>query len=176
MTNSGEECEGAIRICAASAMNDAISSFLASLGNALTSPIFAMSLVAAIVIAFVYHQAIARRTFASARSMGDKKPGATNLSDVAALRARVDALEANAARSLQRVGFVRFNAFPDVGSELSYALAVVDGRGNGFLVSSIYSREEVRTYAKAIRNFSGDKDLSDEERRAIELARAGQPV
>jgi len=92
------------------------------------------------------------------------------------LRARVDALEANAARSLQRVGFVRFNAFPDVGSELSYALAVVDGRGNGFLVSSIYSREEVRTYAKAIRSFSGDKDLSDEERRAIELAKAGQPV
>jgi hypothetical protein len=176
VTSSGEEWEGAIRICAASAMNDAISSFLASLGNALASPIFAMGLVAAIVVTFVYHQAIARRAFASARSVGDKKSVATNPSDVAALRARVDALEANAARSLQRVGFVRFNAFPDVGSELSYALAVVDGRGNGFLVSSIYSREEVRTYAKAIRSFSGDKDLSDEERRAIELAKAGQPV
>ena len=157
-------------------MNDVISSFLASLGNALTSPIFAMSLVAAIVIAVVYHQAIARRAFAPARSKSDKKPGATNPADVAALRARVDALEANAARSLQRVGFVRFNAFPDVGSELSYALAVVDGRGNGFLVSSIYSREEVRTYAKALRNFSADKDLSDEERRAVELAKAGHAV
>jgi hypothetical protein len=154
-------------------MNDVISSFLAGLGNALASPIFAMSFVAAIVIVFVYHQAIARRAFASVRSVGERKTGGANPSDVAALRARVDALEANATRSLQRVGFVRFNAFPDVGSELSYALAVVDGRGNGFLVSSIYSREEVRTYAKAIRNFSGDKDLSDEERRAIELARAG---
>ena len=152
-------------------MNDALSSFLAGLGAALTSPAFAMSFVATIIIVFVYHQATARRAFA-ARSAADRKSAAAHPSDTASLRARVDALEANAARALQRVGFVRFNAFPDVGSELSYALAVVDGQGNGFLVSSIYSREEVRTYAKAIRAFAADKDLSDEERRAIELARA----
>ncbi len=155
-------------------MNDALSSFLAGLGNALTSPIFAMSFVAAIIIVFVYHAAIARRAYAPARSAANKNLAAANPADVAALRARIDALEANAARSLQRVGFVRFNAFPDVGSELSYALAVVDGQGNGFLVSSIYSREEVRTYAKAIRGFAADKELSEEERRAVEIARAGQ--
>lgn len=155
-------------------MNDALSSFLASLGNALTSPIFAMSFVAAIAVALVYHLAIARRAFAPARSAVDRHRATGNPPDIAALRSRVDTLEASAARSLQRVGFVRFNAFPDVGSELSYALAVVDGGGNGFLVSSIYSREEVRTYAKAVRSYAADKDLSDEERRAIELARAGQ--
>lgn len=153
-------------------MNDALLTFLTSLGNALTSPIFAMSFVAAIAIAIVYHWAIARRSFASSRASGQQPlRAAGNPADVAALRTRVSALEASAARSLQRVGFVRFNAFPDVGSELSYALAVVDGDGNGFLVSSIYSREEVRTYAKAVRDFTADKDLSDEERRAIELAR-----
>jgi hypothetical protein len=65
---------------------------------------------------------------------------------------------------------VRFNAFPDVGSELSYALAVVDERGNGFIVSSIYSREEVRTYAKAVRNFTADKEVSTEERDALAQA------
>lgn len=80
-------------------------------------------------------------------------------------------MEAASARTLQCVGFVRFNAFPDVGSELSFALAVVDRRGNGFVVSSIYSREEVRTYAKAVRNFTADKGLSDEEQRAVELTR-----
>jgi hypothetical protein len=154
-------------------MNDALLSFMNSLGNALTSPIFAMSFVAAIAVAVVYHWTIARRSFASARASQQQAVRATgNPADVAALRARVDALEASAARNLQKVGFVRFNAFPDVGSELSYALAVVDRSGNGFLVSSIYSREEVRTYAKAVRDFTADKDLSDEERRAIELARA----
>jgi hypothetical protein len=156
-------------------MNDALSSFLTSLGNALTSPIFAISFVAMIAVAIVYHWAIARRTFASTRTRGATYTAAANPSDLAALRSRVAKLEATAARSLQRVGFVRFNAFPDVGSELSYALAVVDGDGNGFLVSSIYSREEVRTYAKAIRGFAADKELSDEERRAIELAGTGQP-
>ena len=154
-------------------MNDAVSSFLAGLGSALTSPIFAMSFVATVLIVFVYHQVTARRAFAPKRVIADRKSASANPGDVAGLRARVDAIEANAARSLQRVGFVRFNAFPDVGSELSYALAVLDGQGNGFLISSIYSREEVRTYAKAIRSFSTDKELSDEERRAVEFAKAG---
>lgn len=156
-------------------MNGAFASFLNELGGALTSPIFAMSFVAAIAIAIVYHWAIARHSFLTSRGQGERNRPAGNPADLAALRNRVDALEANTARSLQRVGFVRFNAFPDVGSELSYALAVVDGDGNGFLVSSIYSREEVRTYAKAIRRFAADKDLSAEERRAVELAKAAPP-
>ncbi len=153
-------------------MNDALVSFLTNLGNALTSPVFAMSFVAAIAVAIVYHWAIARQTFAKARTSNQLQiKAAGSPADIATLRGRLDALEASAARSLQKVGFVRFNAFPDVGSELSYALAVVDRQGNGFLVSSIYSREEVRTYAKAVRDFTADKELSDEERRAIELAR-----
>jgi len=152
-------------------MNDALSSFLAGLVGALSSPLFAMSFAAAIAIVFVYHQAIARRAFAPARRTSDRRTAAGSSEELAALRSRMDALEAASTRTLQRVGFVRFNAFPDVGSELSYALAVVDGHGNGFLVSSIYSREEVRTYAKAVRAFAADKELSDEERRAIELAR-----
>ncbi|MBV8172167.1 MAG: DUF4446 family protein [Candidatus Eremiobacteraeota bacterium] len=86
------------------------------------------------------------------------------------LRSRIAALEAASVGALQYVGFVRFNAFADVGSDLSYALAAIDGRGNGFLISSIYSREEVRSYAKAVRDFVTDKDLSEEERRALDMA------
>lgn len=166
-----KDCHAWLRICGPDVMNAAWSSFIDGIGAALTSPILAMSILAAIVIAIVYHWAIARRAFAPARGQGERNRSAGSPLDVAALRSRVDALEANAARSLQRVGFVRFNAFPDVGSELSYALAVVDGDGNGFLVSSIYSREEVRTYAKAIRRFAADKETSEEERRALDLAR-----
>lgn len=152
-------------------VNGVLSSFTTGLGNAVTSPIFALSLLAAIAVAIVYHWLIARRAFVLSRSQGQTSRTAGNPADLATLRHRVEALEANANRSLQRVGFVRFNAFPDVGSELSYALAVVDGDGNGFLVSSIYSREEVRTYAKAIRSYAADKEMSQEERRAIELAK-----
>ena len=92
--------------------------------------------------------------------------------DVRDIRFRLAALEAAQGHALQYVGFVRFNAFPDVGSELSYALAVVNGSGDGFIVSSIYSRVEVRTYAKSVKDFSTDKETSDEERKALEIARS----
>ncbi|MBC5805686.1 MAG: DUF4446 domain-containing protein [Candidatus Eremiobacter antarcticus] len=154
-------------------MNGPSSSFLAGLGDALTSPLFAVALLGAIVVSIVYHLMIARPALRRLRPLAGRGGAARDPAELGALQRRVDALEATAAHTLQRVGFVRFNAFADVGSELSYALAVVDSEGNGFLVSSIYSREEVRTYAKAIRKFAADKELSEEEQRAIEQTKAG---
>ncbi len=152
-------------------MNGALSTFVTGLGQALASPVFALSLVSAIVVAAVYHWAFARRLFARQKPAAPASTRAGPAGELGAVRERLDALEAVARRSLTRVGFVRFDAFPDVGSELSYALAVLDEDGNGFVLSSIYSREEVRTYAKAVRNFAADKELSDEERRALNIAR-----
>jgi uncharacterized protein DUF4446 len=44
------------------------------------------------------------------------------------------------------------------------------------VVSSIYSREEVRTYAKSVKQFEADKDVSGEEQQALQIAkeRAGR--
>jgi len=85
---------------------------------------------------------------------------------------RVDALENTARLELPRVGFVRFNAFDDVGSDLSYALALLNRDGDGVVLSSIYSREETRTYGKAVTAFKPAQDPSGEELAAIEKARA----
>jgi len=85
---------------------------------------------------------------------------------------RVDALEKTARLELPRVGFVRFNAFDDVGSDLSYALALLNRDGDGVVLSSIYSREETRTYGKAVTAFKPAQDPSGEELAAIEKARA----
>jgi hypothetical protein len=150
-------------------MNDAIQTFFDGLASAVQTPQFAASALFAIIAISVYHWGIARQRSGAVRRKAE--PGATALPpDLAELRTRLALLESQAGRSLQNVGFVRFNAFPDVGSELSYALAVVDERGNGFIVSSIYSREEVRTYAKAVRNFTADKEVSSEEREALAQA------
>ena len=73
---------------------------------------------------------------------------------------------------MPRVGFVRFNAFSDVGSDLSYALALLNRDGDGVVLSSIYSREETRTYGKAVTAFKPAQDPSSEEVAAIEKARA----
>ena len=68
---------------------------------------------------------------------------------------------------LQRVGLVRFDAFEDVGGEQSFAVVVLDGERNGVALSSIYSRNDVRVYAKAIENGAAAHKLSDEEQSAM---------
>ena len=99
-------------------------------------------------------------------------------------RARVDAvlkktderlaeLERTVRREVFRLGFVRYNSFSDVGSDLSYALAFVNAEGDGVVVTSIYSREETRTFGKAVKKFITQQDGSKEELGAIALARTG---
>ena len=84
---------------------------------------------------------------------------------------RLDALERVARAEVPRVGFVRYNAFSDVGSDLSYALALLNKDGDGVVLSSIYSREETRTYGKAVAAFKPAQDPSEEELAAIARAR-----
>jgi hypothetical protein len=152
-------------------MTDLFRTFFDSLSSAATTPQFASGALFAIIAIALYHWGIVRPRFGAARRKAE--PGAAAIPpDLTELRSRLALLESQAGRALQNVGFVRFNAFPDVGSELSYALAVVDERGNGFIVSSIYSREEVRTYAKAVRNFTADKEVSTEERDALAQAQS----
>jgi hypothetical protein len=85
--------------------------------------------------------------------------------------ARIEALEKVARTDVHRVGFLRYNAFSDVGSELSYALALLNRDGDGVVLSSIWSREETRTYGKAVTAFKPAQDPSEEELAAIARAR-----
>jgi hypothetical protein len=84
---------------------------------------------------------------------------------------RIDELEALAATDVSRIGFVRYDAFEDTGSDLSYALALLNRAGDGVVISSIYSRTDTRTYGKAVKSFKPAANASEEELRAIELAR-----
>jgi len=86
---------------------------------------------------------------------------------------RLAELERLASRDVYRVGFVRYNSFRDVGSDLSFALAFLNREGDGVIVSSIYSREETRTFGKAVRKFVPHQDASKEEQQAIAMARTG---
>ena len=86
---------------------------------------------------------------------------------------RIEALEKVAQSETPRVGFLRYNAFDDVGSDQSYALALLTRDGDGVVLSSIYSREETRTYGKAVVKFQTSQEASAEERAAIAQARAG---
>lgn len=65
---------------------------------------------------------------------------------------------------------LRFNAFPEVGSDLSFALALVDGQADGVVLSSLYGRSESRTYAKPIRKGRSDYHLTEEEKAVLDRA------
>jgi hypothetical protein len=90
--------------------------------------------------------------------------------------ARLAELERIARSEVARVGFVRYNAFDDVGSDLSFALALLNAEGDGVVLTSIYSREETRTYGKAVKGFSSVQDASREELAAIDAAREAAGV
>ena len=84
---------------------------------------------------------------------------------------RVSELERVARIDVSRVGFIRYNAFSDTGSELSYALALLNRDGDGVVLSSIFSREDTRTFGKAVKGFRPMQDASKEELGAIAQAR-----
>lgn len=79
-------------------------------------------------------------------------------------------------RTIQRVGVVRFNAFPDVGGDQSFAIALLDNHGDGVVISSLQGRTENRVYAKPLKRWDSTYTLSDEEKQAIAMAygRGGQ--
>ena len=68
---------------------------------------------------------------------------------------------------MQKVGLVRFNAFDNVGSNQSYALAALDENNNGFVLSGIYARESSTSYMKPVIRGKSKYPLSDEEEKAI---------
>lgn len=92
----------------------------------------------------------------------------TRLEEGIARLAETDAeLAERLAGRLSKPGVVRFNAFSDMGSDLSFSLAFLDDHGDGVVISAIQSREECRVYAKPIRAGTSAHTLSPEERNAI---------
>ena len=88
---------------------------------------------------------------------------------------RAAAVEANGRRALQRVGLVRFNPFEDTGGNQSFALALLDANGDGFVVSSLHARAGTRIYAKEVQAGASEATLSDEETGAIRQAMTSPP-
>lgn len=86
------------------------------------------------------------------------------------LSADCSRLEKTSTECLQKVGIVRFNAFENTGSDLSFAVAVLDGKNNGVVLSSIFGRSESRSYAKPVLDGQSSYFLTDEEKQALDQA------
>ncbi len=88
------------------------------------------------------------------------------------IRNKIDSIEKNSMHALQKVGIVRYNAFADTGSDLCFALAILDFENNGVVINGVYSRDNTTTtYAKPVEKGVSKYTLSKEETEAIEKAK-----
>lgn len=72
---------------------------------------------------------------------------------------------------LQKIGLIRYNPFDEMGGNLCFALALLDGNDNGVVLNGIHSRTGSFTYAKPIQMGVSTYMLSEEEIKAVEMAK-----
>jgi hypothetical protein len=94
-------------------------------------------------------------------------------SQLDAVARRLEVAETRGKLSIQRVGVVRYNPFADTGSNQSFVLAMLDAAGDGFVMSSLHSRQQTRVFLKQVSNGKADAGLSEEESEAIRQALEG---
>lgn len=90
--------------------------------------------------------------------------------DLIGLSNAVSTMEKAVQGSVQHVGLIRFNPFQETGGDQSFALALLDARGDGIVISSLHSRAVTRFYAKPIKAGNPQLSLSTEETQAVQQA------
>ena len=79
-------------------------------------------------------------------------------------------LDESLSRCVQKIGIVRYSAFKDTGSDLSFAVCLLDEHNDGVVFNGIYSRDMSNIYAKPVEKGNSSYTLSDEEAEAINKA------
>lgn len=78
-----------------------------------------------------------------------------------------DKLHGQVQGCLQTVKLTRYDAFDAMGGEMSYSLLLADAKKNGVILTSIYGRDDSRSYAKDIQNGKSARPLADEEKTLL---------
>lgn len=76
-------------------------------------------------------------------------------------------LDNDSKENLKKIGLVRYNAYKDTGSNLSFALALLNEKDTGIVLNGIYGRDTSNIYAKPVVNGKSEYALSKEEEEAI---------
>jgi len=84
---------------------------------------------------------------------------------------RLDVINNRVSFCLQKIGIVRYNAFQDTGSDLSFSIAMLDDNNDGLILTGIHGRAETISYAKPIKGGKSNYTLSIEELQALDRAK-----
>lgn len=90
--------------------------------------------------------------------------------DIKKISEEISRLKGQSQKSFQKISLVRFNPFKNIGGDQSFSIALLDLGNNGFVITSIYSQEGNRVYAKSVNNGKSEYPLSEEEKEAIQKA------
>lgn len=144
--------------------------------------------VAALAVAWTFALAQRVRKLTAARGELGRMASAGDFAGIAqAVQTRLDALDAADDRlraedaalgqligqAIRHIGLVRFDALPGDVGENSFAVALIDDRASGFVLTSMYGRGAYRLYAKPIIEGVAELVLTDEEAQACVRALHG---
>jgi len=73
-------------------------------------------------------------------------------------------------KSIRGLETIRFNPFPDQGSNQSFAIGILNEENDGLVISSLYSRERMSVFAKPIKNGKSEYELTAEEKEVLKKA------
>jgi hypothetical protein len=137
--------------------------------ESMVSSVAAAAIVVALVGLFVAVWAVLRlrRVMRRLTALENASPMAVPV-DVG----RISQLASQLESAIQHVGVVRYNPFEDTGSNQSFVLAMLDARGDGFVLSSLHSRQATRMFLKPVSGGKVDGAVSQEESEAIRRAAA----
>lgn len=159
-----------------------LSSDQQTLALAVVAGVALLSFLSSVFMAFRLRRV--RNQYALMRGQGEPRDIISTVNEslktVGAIDRRIDGLvvaleeQATAGRfALQRFGLVRYDAFSEMGGQLSFSAAFLDDHGDGVVITSINGRTETRTYAKPVKGLASAHNLSEEEREAIASASRG---
>ncbi len=76
----------------------------------------------------------------------------------------------NMESTYQKMGLVKYDAFNQMGGQLSFCIALLDENNNGFIINSVHSTEGCYSYTKEIRHGESSIELGKEEAEALDMA------
>lgn len=82
----------------------------------------------------------------------------------------IEALVDDMQHTYQKMGLIKYDAFNEMGGKLSFSLAMLDVKNNGFIINAMHTREGCYTYIKEIVDGNSIIVLSDEEKEALSRA------
>ena len=160
---------------------DTIIEFLRTDNFLIISAVILILLIIGLLITIIKFSSINKKYKEFMKKLGDGKDIQEDLENYmyrvervekqnAEILGQISSLDKDLEGCIQKVGILRYSAFQDTGSDLSFTLALLDEHDNGVVFNGIYSREMSNIYAKPIENGKSKYTLSEEEQEAIKRA------